>query len=387
MAEQKTVVEDKHIEFTQHTEQLQMWLDQWSELPKQGTAEWDAIRQECIGNSELDQLEHREYEIVLLKCGLKSRPDMTPMRWGSFVEIIARTFAEDYFNCHIYEASSLPSIECKYKRCSPDGLAVVQLPKDNSMITFNDSKTFYTLQKLLQNNKNTLEFMKILFEFKSLFSRTPKYGDIPRHYVSQVMGGLADIGILEKCIYIECVVKFATLEQIIPCLEEKASIDDVLSYTSIHYDPYFKPKNVLGLGILVMYDEKSKEVDQFMIDEELIKVANMDWFKLFGLVKSHKIQQRCFYVDMNKKNKAALLLAEMEKIKLMPGVIGVMYYKLFDVNIVIRDKKAGYSASYAPLINRCIANIKQINASTNKAAEYTKIYNRPLTPNFDNAFN
>lgn len=174
---------------------VEKFIELWTGLPEQGSAEWKKAKETGFGGSELSTLFHiypfqtfDEAMQVKAKNKAPKELDMSFMLWGNFTEQIHRDLIAGIFNTDIYVTGSIPYKRPGFKY-SPDGIGVVRL-LDLIRVFGQD------------NIKLTTPEVIVLFEFKSLTRRSSE-GEIPTYYFPQVQAGMSVIPICQITIYSE----------------------------------------------------------------------------------------------------------------------------------------------------------------------------------------
>jgi putative phage-type endonuclease len=164
-------------------EKLSLFLAQHSDLPKQGTREWEILREGSIGGSEIGSImglnpykSRKNFlldKVIPSENGFRGNP---ATNWGKLFEDVTQRYIEAKWGITIFETSSVPGTKPKYSY-SPDGLAVVRFPGEDT-------------DKI------------VLFEIKSPFTRIPN-DTIPEMYGVQPMYGMFVIPIVDTSFFVD----------------------------------------------------------------------------------------------------------------------------------------------------------------------------------------
>jgi hypothetical protein len=229
---------------------LQELLEKNSHVPTQGSEEWLKLRMKSVGGSDVASIigESPYSDIksfVLSKLNWSSFKGSPQTAFGCLFENVTRNFTEKYFNCKIYETSSIPGC-IPFTSYSPDGLGIVSNSKIN-MFPINMPSIFNKSIDLLNNSIELSGEKCILFEFKSPHSRIPN-NSIPSTYISQVLSGLCHIPITDMGIFVDACFR-------------KCSLDD-LSTNNYDYEYHkydknkFNNESSIAIGIIFVYIDK-----------------------------------------------------------------------------------------------------------------------------------
>lgn len=347
--------------------ELKEWLLQWKDLPQQGTPEWYKLRQGTVGGSELHDLLHSEYSLVARKIGFQEQPvGVVAMLFGSVFEFIVRNITETLFDTTIYETSSLPSIEVKGKTFSMDGIGVVGF----------------------KDVEGIVKYLITLFEYKCPFSRAIVYNEIPKHYIPQVKSGLSDIGIAPRAMYIETVIRTCSIGQLAvnDCSYNTAMHDTYRAVSPRTTEPIVKGFMLItsasadaitgstDLGTLKTTSEfgellqkiKNTVYSVHLSELQYSKTAveSIDW--LSGRTIDYKS------VSWSKQfKKLSSGLPKTEK------VVGVLPFKIIDMNMVLVEKETGYTLKFKDKIEEFVEIVSMLNSIEcvhTRKLEYNKIY-------------
>lgn len=172
-------------------------------LPKidQRTPLWSATRSRRIGASELSALVGQnpycsKYTLLLKKITNQQHVITTYLQWGELLEYSIKAYLKS-LGVDVHECGLI--VHSDSLCCSPDGIAVIN-PRQFALAINKDYGDEYSLaQASLLPDKP----MILLLEFKSLMSREPVVGHIPKYYLPQVLGGIGMCDICEAGLFIE----------------------------------------------------------------------------------------------------------------------------------------------------------------------------------------
>lgn len=353
---------------------LKNWLSKWEHLPAQGTKGWLDNRRYTVGGSELDRLLKDESEFVAQKAELTSIPQMLAMVWGSVFETVLRTLMSRIYHTEIWEASSIPSVEVQGKTYSMDGIARIRC----------------LCNELNDNNYNYFMLLITLFEFKCPFSRIIVSGTIPECYIPQVKSGLADLAVPDMALYAEGVIRLCSMRQLKN--NEEHNVD-------IHKPTGKKP---LAMGVMVVYLEEMVEPpsacmwkwlkepqdfgrlkSQFELNA-LLQAIKSGYYKVYhtplALLGSEIVSRAPWFRAQKIRipDEDPSKLIEVVKKMNHPGqFIGLIPYKIVDLNVVPVEKTVGYTKQFEGEIQAALDKVRQLTAIPDKAKrweEYYKMY-------------
>jgi hypothetical protein len=182
---------------------LRDFQEQNKDLPKQGTKEWEEKRLLEIGGSEMGIITKKNRyssleDLIARKVGLTKFSGNLCTRFGNLFEPVTTCFLNSVLDLVGKINDDWPSLSgmLDFQSYSPDGIALMRL----------------RLLKKSEDGEGTVrEYVIVLFEYKSPFSRIPN-GKIPEDYLDQLNTGLcsipiADIGIFVDSLYRKCSIK------------------------------------------------------------------------------------------------------------------------------------------------------------------------------------
>lgn len=343
--------------------EIEVFLQKYKNLPEQGSQEWIEKRKYAIGGSEFAMIVNNKLaDLISLKTNLSKIPDLLVMRWGNIFEELARHIAEHVFLCDIYEAGSIPSVHSDKKNYSMDGAGIVH---------FKDGKRV------------------ILFEFKCLYSRIPEHGKVYENYLPQILSGLSDIPIFDQCVYIEHVFRLCPMKNL--SLEDKTMNE---YFHSVKVDDY-----PFACGLMGIYYDCKKQIPELNDYEEsyLDRLNNVSYIDFGSMRTKDDIGMFSFVTKMMKNKYFNTWLSPMEldakkftdeiefideNFKFRDLVtdhkknlkqfkkwcdrkdykcIGYIPWKLYDYNAVIVDKVPDYTLKYIDKIEKCMSIVESLN--------------------------
>lgn len=375
--------------------EIKAFLKPHKHLPAQGSEEWKLGRMTTIGGSELSMLLKDEKRLVGQKCGLISGmgDNILSCNWGSVFESTLRNITSLVLRTPIFEASSIPSAEVTGKTYSMDGMGVVRYRCDEWNGVAYDFFMFLTT----------------LFEYKCPLSREIIQGEIYPDYVPQVLSGMSDLALPDIALYIEGVFRISRFEE----LGNNPHVEDWLhvsrskkkTWLSESGNPYKQLPMSYGFMGFYMDDALIPEDGACLVD--WIRSGNMDFAKLDnqpqlnrlfkwvrqGLIKTWGSEMtfqsrewsRCswfanqripihdHHVDMDGQAvQFHRWIADARKIPL-----GILGWKLLDINTAAAEKTQGYTAQFTPQIHAALEKIKLLNAIEDpslRVIEYNRMY-------------
>lgn len=362
----------------------------WVHLPKQGSEAWIQSRTTSVGGSEFERMMKDLAGLVAFKAGLKNMPEMLAMLWGTMMEASLRNICAELFKTEIYESSSIPSVEVVGKTYSMDGMGVVSFLCD----AWDDIPMRYRTSLIT------------LFEFKCPYSRLIKQGQIYPAYIPQVKSGLCDLGIPEIALYVEGVFRLCRFED----LGSNSRYETILHKRD---PPAFRQLLPMACGFIGFYMTRAQvfEGEEFLLD--WLTSGQMDFAKsddsydlhrLLKLVKSGEVEMwnsgnniyqtefdRCpYFADQRVRIRDTKLDMDTELARFYRFVrerkchpLGIVSYKLMDINVVPVEKEVGYTKKFEPQIHDCLAKIdqlRQIEDEGERQAAWETMFDRGPAP-------
>lgn len=235
------------IQYKEKTKILRQFIENNSNLAKQGSKQWLLEKQFTIGGSEMAVITGQSafsniHCLVAQKVGLTKFNGNAATRWGNLFEGVSeKTFAHLFLNefaSHkIYSTGSIPHWDVLYHKYSPDGLCVLEFE--------NYTKSNYKIS---------------LLEFKSPHRSVPDH-KVPKHYIPQLKAGLCTLKLAENAIFVNNMFKKCHLKQ----LDFSISHDEVYHQNS---KPYLKNINYALAHGIILFSIPIKNIDKFMIFKE-----------------------------------------------------------------------------------------------------------------------
>ena len=384
-------------------ERLQNWFELYKHLPKQGGVKWKNNRRFTIGGSEMYKMNTDEAELMSYKLGLTEFPDNILTLHGNTFETIIRNIVGYITRCDIREAPGLiPSRDIAGATYSADGIGIMKF----------------------------IEYMITLFEFKCTFSREIVQDKIPDYYLPQVLTGMCNLHIPETAIYAEAAIKCCSLESIVA--------NDTKFNTAIHRS-YTPPSGVMVNGFIGIYFNNTGKDDESKYDndatEERINTLTAYISKQYGDINGeygdddktgdetkNSSDGKCYdwgttrslsmYETLLRCMKSPLIGKYNSCVNIYPPSfkhinyvtdnkivikkqknniideynrfndnntknLGVVPYKMFEMNIVNVDKDDTYMNQYANKISECTSFLRSTDGLTleERQKKYNDRYN------------
>lgn len=375
---------------------LQDFLKKWEHLPKQGSKEWLNQRKTTIGGSQIATvLGINKYEKV--KDLIKSKTEMSvfkkaaPLWFGSLMERCVEIYVEKKYNMKTYETGSLPCEFNENLSYSPDGLCIINKINLTSLFSKND---FQKIKNTSIHKDFDNENLLVLLEFKSPFMRRPIKNQIPDYYVPQPLLGMEIIPIAEVSIFVECVFRFCSYNDL---LSDKYSryhwdreryTNTAIAYSaiSLYYDPNNHSQELVTLlddiysynqmtsnheyNISNITDKKIiNSIMEDIVDKKNIKVIYHDNY-LNDESEYTSSQNDNYYFDkynnmIKFKNDIKNIKNEIEESGNI--FIGRLFYKMLDVNINPVFKENLLTPNVLDNVKSIINRIQIINNEENIA--------------------
>lgn len=380
-------------------EAIERFLEPYKNQPRQGSEAWKAMR--GIGGSELNMLLKDEKRLVGQKVGLvRGMSDgILSCNWGSVLEATLRDITSRVLCTPIFEATSIPSVEVRGKTYSMDGMGVVR----------------YFCDEVNGRRYPCFMWLTTLFEYKCPFTREIRPGEIYADYIPQVLSGMSDLAIPEIALYVEGVFRISRFEE----LANTAHVEDWLHCSAnprswLHRSGNPRGQLPMCYGFLAFYmrDAVVPEDAAFQV-AEWIRHGNVDFAKLEnpaalntllrcvrqGLIETwqsaityqprewrrcdwfaaQRIPVHARHVDMDRE----AIRFQRECIDRGHIPLGILGYKLLDLNVVPIEKEPGYTKKYEAEITGALARVqalKQIEDPGMRMLEYNRIYGIDTTP-------
>lgn len=305
---------------------IKNYLARWAHLPKQGTKEWILGRVK-VGGSELYDAIYSPDKLIKTKLQLKQIPEIAPYNliFGHIFEDVTIALLQILYKCKIFEGpGSIPSHELpEDKTYSMDGIAVVDF-SDGPKIT--------------------------MFEIKNTVSRAIVHGEIFKKYVPQVKGGLCDIEIAERALYVETATKICTREFEIAKFQQIPAEYKTLArgFIAIWSDVETDYSNI-DFG----------EMDKTTISIIMNRIHTGQYTSWLSPMEIFGINGCNIECDLEKSHKQIEEYCEQAK----KYYVGTISYVIIDINIVQVEPEPGYTKQY-------YEQIKEIN---HQVSEFMKL--------------
>jgi len=224
------------------SEQMQIFLDYFSDLPPQGSRAWRKQREGAktlpptIGGSEINDVTRStpsaKKEFYKKKLGMSSFFGNIYTQWGNLFEPMIQLYCDTILHTETFETGSIPGLIDEsgnvIQSYSPDGVGLINV-NDYAKITdaFNrphppNSKEEYDAiinritSKLRKHTEGCKDPDRIinLMEFKCPPTRIPN-GTVPDNYYSQPRVGACTIDIVDACLFIDASFRRCSYEQFI----------------------------------------------------------------------------------------------------------------------------------------------------------------------------
>lgn len=364
---------------------MEQLIEEYKNLPKQGTEEWLNNKKYKIGGSEIATiLELNPYQSTkdLIKYHSKTKvfENNIAIYWGRLFENILQERINKILNCKINEFGSIPHKKHSNVAYSPDGVAVVHRSKLNKLINVEDLDRFSLI---------------VLFEFKCPYSRIPT-GNVPEYYLPQPKLGLDTIKICDLAVFTEAIFRLSSWNDLDynsaynKSLHSKCSFDNIpieVGIVFLHYDRIELTenmneemiKNMELLCKLCDYIEKrysklyNKELDIYDIGmESNFYIVNT----VFEYIFIHNFFRFKSIIIEDINSKSEKIKNEINNLEMTgQAVFGVIPYKLLKLynNRIDRDEKEFLNDDIILKINNIIDVIK--NCDNKSFDERTNIIN------------
>ena len=344
------------------------FIDKYRNLPKQGSAEWIKGREASFGGSELAALIGKNKNKT---CRKLLEEKVSPVKfegnsftlWGQLFEPVHRAILEQLFNADIHETGSIPWVKEGFKY-SPDGIGVVK--RDTLLRVLKEGGITHLIAgKIVKSiEEDAPEFMEfinglgddmlILFEQKAPANRIPTYS-IPEYYVPQILSGLNVIDISDFGFYTEACFK-------------RCSLADLHLHSNAYNECFgFSKHTYLTLpkytGVVILSTKNNKLAHDIKLSyfrngytsDMYIDYGDASKETFFNILQQWKdtgdINLHYSYGDGEAFYETFESITET--------IIGVIPWKLFDMQNHIVYKKDSYLESYHPAIMVGIDTIKR----------------------------
>ncbi len=192
---------------------LNTLIEYFADLPKQGSAEWKAMRRggesapPVIGGSEIsDVIKGSIGGLVTNKLAPEGKgfTGNIHTQWGNMFEELARRYFDKLLCTSTYETGSIPGLIDSFgntiQSYSPDGINVIRT--DTYKSVFGDTSTKVVGEDFIN-----------LMEFKCPSVRIPVAGEVPPQYIAQPKIGACTLGFIEQITFMDSVFRKCSVRQ------------------------------------------------------------------------------------------------------------------------------------------------------------------------------
>lgn len=302
---------------------LDNFIAKWSNLPEQRSLEWFASRTHSIGASEMSTLMglNRYQDIrrlIEMHCSLVEFGDKTAVNWGNVMEQVITNMVEIIFQCKITEMGSIPTAGSRGQRCSPDGVAIVEM----------------------------LGNLIVSFEFKAPKNRLPR-GKVPEYYIPQVYSCLCAVECADIGIFVDVVIR--------RCSIQNWTFGNTLYDKKYHR--YSNFPNVVAKSILYFCDDKKYDKPNGPINLGECDPEELD-SHLSDVAEHHKY--RVHYGNVHMSSGDDISFENVIENEMPENCIAYLPVKIMRVDIIPVNKIPGYVKKYQKIIDKVLAAIKVI---------------------------
>jgi hypothetical protein len=342
-------------ERTSKLKELYEYLQQFKDLPQQGTAEWVESRGGTVGGSEIPTVAGmNKYstieELIKAKLGIDKVPDwFLPFIWGHLFEEVVNKTMEFKLGVEIETAiGALPGIIDK-QTYSPDGTTVVSRRALCRLLNRENLDDFIPPEG---------EFVTVLMEYKAPIYKPVKPGEpVPEHYLPQVKTGLDTIRLCQMALF--------------------AQMEIVMCGTSTAVSMYGKHAGIIGV-----YSDENTEFNKayfaqlFNVDiEELGAEFSFEFLAdQFRTFREHDVLNDCLVNFMYSAKKTEMKVHYIEPISIEEtdreyamekqhrdlvnygkrqnyAMLGFLPYYIKNINIVPVAPEYGYVEQFKERVN------------------------------------
>jgi hypothetical protein len=361
--------------------QLQNWLKQWNHLHAQGTVEWKKDRMKKIGGSEFyDLIKGKIAPLIKAKLGYRPQLYVISAIQGNVFEPLLRIISSIILDTYIYEApGSIPSAEVSRKTYSMDGIGVVY-------------------------HKDIKKHLITLFEFKCVYSRPIIQGECPESYQPQVLSGMSDLVIPERAVFIESMFRVCAFSDLnfdtkyINMIYRSKLPDNIRKPLMFGYMGLYIPKS--ENGSFPQPDLPEHELNFYYRLMQQNSKTMVDWgeesnsgnfFMIMKFIKNDIIKVRYSPINATRGSEWNRIKwfqshdkPNLEKSKLDTNdfsdwtrenkhfCIGVMGWKIFDMNIMTVEKHIGYTKQYEKIITDFTRVLDELYSIEDQMERYNK---------------
>ena len=204
-------------------QKLQIFINYYKYLPKQGSAEWlknkkgNANKPPTIGGSEMHELIHSPRALIEKKLTPTPFIGNIHTRWGNVFEEVLSMIIDLLLNSSSEELGSIPGLKDDndnvIQAYSPDRLLIVSKDRLKNILfaIFNSSiKSYY--EEYMRFHETADEKLIILNEFKCPSVRIPD-GTIPKEYIYQPPTGACTIPIVDISLFVNASFRKCRIEE------------------------------------------------------------------------------------------------------------------------------------------------------------------------------
>jgi hypothetical protein len=264
--------------------------------------------------------------------------DNAACNWGKLFEPIIGRYIELLYGTRV-RGSNICIQEIDTHRNSPDGYCLINTADDECEISPEDAPKLlspdgWTLDKII----DTLLF---LLEFKCPLTRIPD-GRVPTHYEPQVWSGLAVSSVADKGLFVDALFRKCSLGELgwngqydieyhkSEIMDEPIAVGIIGVFAEIALNGTFVDFGLIGkLG----FEETIRR-----ISKKKLSIINTDPILSKEMDLEAEIEQRLVSLSDYQDEKKQL--------------IGVIPWKLFDVQSVIVERKKGFEAEIVKMLDK-----------------------------------
>lgn len=358
-------------------ERLDEFVKLWTGI-KQRDASWYKLMYTTLGGSELASvLDKNKYkkradvikDKVLLRLGESVFNGGPACTWGVIFEDILGLCYEQLFNTKI-KGDEICIQVYKGHRNSPDGFSVLNLNVDG---------------EIAMDDSNIIGDLITLLEFKCPYSRSP--AAIPIHYEVQVQSGLGVSPVADIGLYTDALFKRCTIMQLSGSgfkdnsKYNNVSLDEDLTIKFHNYVRHGRIikleksiKSKLFYGIIGVFASNADNKDMSDVD-----FGNMGYFEFEMILnkindKRYNIVRRPLY-DINYSEWIS-----------DPLFIGVIPWKLYQINITFVERNPRFLEIALPYINSVHEEVDQIYKKEFEIREKTRKHVNTIQSDFIKEF-
>lgn len=218
------------IVLREKSEQIQIFIDYFSDLPPQGSAAWRKQREGAhtlpptIGGSEIGDVTRStpsaKKEFYKKKLGLSRFAGNVYTQWGNLFEPMIQLYCDTVLHTKTFETGSIPGLVDEsgnvIQSYSPDGVNLIDINNYVQVVCASDASDISAdrlREKHTREYKNRDVFINLM-EFKCPPTRIPN-GIVPDNYYSQPRVGACTIDIVDACLFVDAAFRRCSYEQFI----------------------------------------------------------------------------------------------------------------------------------------------------------------------------